>query len=187
MDVKIVYDGRGTPAEESAAAIATTKLDPSLLIKRSKSSGIAHNKFILLVRKGTPVAVWTGSTNMTESGIYGQSNVAHVVRDPAVAAKYLEYWTQLAADTPTASLRKWTVGATPEPQRGGVGHEASAKIVPIFSPRTGDGMLKFYKVWMFFVVFVLCVCVCVCVCVCLFVCSFVSRGKNNLDDGDERR
>lgn len=42
-----------------------------------------HNKFILLKKNGVSnnndaeEAVWTGSCNFTDGGIYGQSNVAH--------------------------------------------------------------------------------------------------------------
>ena len=46
----------------------------------------------------TPLAVWTGSTNMSQGGIFGHSNVGHEVRDPAVAGQFLTYWTELATD-----------------------------------------------------------------------------------------
>ena len=38
---------------------------------------------------GQPIAVWTGGTNFSDGGIFGHSNVAHVVEEPAVAAKVL--------------------------------------------------------------------------------------------------
>ena len=69
-------------------------------IERRHSSSIMHNKFIILVKNGIPVEVWTGSTNFTDGGIYGQSNVGHIVRDQSVAKRYLEYWNVLALDPP---------------------------------------------------------------------------------------
>jgi hypothetical protein len=34
---------------------------------------------------GHPKSVWTGGTNFSEGGIYGHSNVAHVVEEEEVA------------------------------------------------------------------------------------------------------
>ena len=61
---------------------------------------ISHNKFIVLLKDNKPVAVWTGSTNFTAGGIFGQSNVGHIVRDKDVAARYLAYWNKLKTDPP---------------------------------------------------------------------------------------
>jgi phosphatidylserine/phosphatidylglycerophosphate/cardiolipin synthase-like enzyme len=41
-------------------------------IERRHSSALMHNKFIILVENGIPKQVWTGSTNFTDGGIYGQ-------------------------------------------------------------------------------------------------------------------
>ena len=79
----------------------------STFIERRHSSALMHNKFIILMRNGMPLEVWTGSTNFTDSGIYGQSNVGHIVRDGSVAKKYLDYWNVLATDRPG---RKWING-----------------------------------------------------------------------------
>ncbi|KAL7498728.1 hypothetical protein ACHAWT_006703 [Skeletonema menzelii] len=69
------------------------------------TSSIMHNKFIILLRDGIPVKVWTGSTNFTESAFYGQSNVGHIVRDEDIAQQYLKYWDKLAQDPPGRSKR----------------------------------------------------------------------------------
>ncbi|KAK1747269.1 phospholipase D superfamily protein [Skeletonema marinoi] len=69
------------------------------------TSSIMHNKFIILLRDGKPVELWTGSTNFTESAFYGQSNVGHIVRDEGVAQQYLAYWNKLALDPPGRSKR----------------------------------------------------------------------------------
>eukprot|EP00970_Alexandrium_tamarense_P002240 scaffold323_cov188-Alexandrium_tamarense.AAC.7 len=69
-------------------------------IERKHSSGLMHNKFIIILKKNKPVGVWTGSTNFTDGGIYGQSNVGHIVRDTDVATRYLKYWNALMQDPP---------------------------------------------------------------------------------------
>ena len=69
-------------------------------IERRHASGISHNKFIILVCKNKPLQVWTGSTNFTDGGIYGQLNVGHIVRDKRVALQYQQYWTSLSKDIP---------------------------------------------------------------------------------------
>jgi len=47
-------------------------------------SFISHNKFIVLLERGKAQAVWTGSTNFTESGIFGQSKVGR--KRPTITA-----------------------------------------------------------------------------------------------------
>ena len=62
---------------------------------------IGHNKFVVLATKADPpkpVAVFTGSTNWTFTGLGGQSNNAVLVDDPAVAAGHLAYWQRLHDD-----------------------------------------------------------------------------------------
>jgi hypothetical protein len=49
--------------------------------RQADPNKIAHNKFIVLPRYNKPVAVRTGFTNFTEGGIFGHSNVGHVVGD----------------------------------------------------------------------------------------------------------
>ena len=66
----------------NAAAVHACGLD-EVATRRSTGAGIAHNKFFLLLQRGgedvqgtlRPVAVWTGSTNITVSGIFGHANV----------------------------------------------------------------------------------------------------------------
>jgi phosphatidylserine/phosphatidylglycerophosphate/cardiolipin synthase-like enzyme len=64
---------------------------------------IGHNKFLVYVDKnGKPQACLFGSTNWTATGLCAQTNNSIVVDDPKLAARYLAYWKQLAADTKAA-------------------------------------------------------------------------------------
>ena len=62
---------------------------------------IGHNKFVVLTTRADPpepVAVFTGSTNWTFTGLAGQSNNAVLVEDRAVAAGHLDCWQRLHDD-----------------------------------------------------------------------------------------
>ena len=50
----------------------------------------------MLIHKDKPVAVWTGSTNISAGGIFGHSNVGHAIWDQDIAQRYLDYWDRLA-------------------------------------------------------------------------------------------
>lgn len=82
---------------------------------RTKTGNISHNKFMVLLQNNVPIAVWTGSTNLTVRGIFAQSNVGHIVRDKTVAASYLEYWTALQADTVKKTMVKETIDISNDP------------------------------------------------------------------------
>jgi hypothetical protein len=93
-DVRIVYDdvpGKG-PGKTSFAAIEKAGI-ADLVTPRTHIS-IAHNKFIVLLRDGIPHQVWTGSTNITDGGIFGHANVGHRLFDGSVAQRYLTYWNE---------------------------------------------------------------------------------------------
>lgn len=154
-DVRIVFDARADdPGRTSYQAMAANGLisgvdpldparpdfpspspgepSPEILVRgrRTNPSFLSHNKFVVLLEDGEPVEVWTGSTNVTTGGIFGQSNVGHVVRDPVVARAYLEYWERLFADPPASELRTEDLTATPDPT--GL---PSTGVTPVFSPR----------------------------------------------------
>jgi phosphatidylserine/phosphatidylglycerophosphate/cardiolipin synthase-like enzyme len=92
---------------------------------------LMHNKFFILSEGGAPKAVWTGSTNLTENGIFGHSNVGHIVEDAAVAQAYLDYWNRLQKDPKIDDIyRGANMASTPAPPDpwNRVTH-------PVFSPR----------------------------------------------------
>lgn len=131
-DVKIVYDAESDYKQANEAAIKAARLDANhAVIPRTVSEGIRHNKFIILLKAGQPIAVWTGSTNISDGGLFGHSNVGHIVWDQAVAAQYLAYWQHLAANHTPAKLRTANRTATPTPP----GLPAAGSITPLFCPR----------------------------------------------------
>jgi phosphatidylserine/phosphatidylglycerophosphate/cardiolipin synthase-like enzyme len=143
-DVKIIYDDKNNtkkePKKENEKAIADARIKGICQPRTANPSYIAHNKFIVLLKDGEPVSVWTGSTNITENGIFGHLNVGHVVRDAGVAKSYLEYWQQLADDPDARDLKPWTTEQTPAPADLAAGQVGAL----VFSPRSDLGALDWY-------------------------------------------
>jgi phosphatidylserine/phosphatidylglycerophosphate/cardiolipin synthase-like enzyme len=101
---------------------------------------IMHNKFLVLTRRGKPVAVWTGSTNWTKNGIFAQFNNGHIVEDSAVAAAYLEYWHELCTDPADKNVEKaWMGEHNPE-----FSTASKEPLQAVFSPHKGTGILDSY-------------------------------------------
>ncbi|MEI9884902.1 MAG: phospholipase D-like domain-containing protein [Rhizomicrobium sp.] len=70
---------------------------------------LAHNKFIVFCDSDKkPLRVWTGSTNLTESGLCTQANNGLLIDDPAAAQAYLDHWTVLkdAGDASPAEMKE---------------------------------------------------------------------------------
>jgi len=140
-DVQIVYHAvpkkdDKTPAQ-NLAAIKKAKID-DFSTPRTKTT-IAHNKFVVLLNDDKPVAVWTGSTNVTEGGIFGHANVGHAIRDGRIASAYLDYWEQLKDDPSTAKLK-----AFDDPKPKFPTSRPQTKQTTIFSPRTKLDPLDWY-------------------------------------------
>jgi len=144
-DVKIVFDARvkeGGPADANWEAIRNAGIEHLVIPRTASPSAISHNKFIVLLHKGEqaePVEVWTGSTNFTDGGIFGHSNCGHVVRDPAVAGAYFDYWNELVADPTMAELRPQTERISPTPA-----HPPPKGTSAVFSPRKTLEILQWY-------------------------------------------
>lgn len=131
-DVKIVYDAESNYKAENEATIESAGLDNyNAVIPRTVSEGIRHNKFIVLLEGGSPIGVWTGSTNISAGGIFGHSNAGHIVRDAGVAAKYLDYWQRLADNLTPTKMRAPNKAATPTPH----GKPTKNSVTPLFSAR----------------------------------------------------
>ncbi|TDQ21880.1 phospholipase D-like domain-containing protein [Tenacibaculum caenipelagi] len=139
-DVKILYDRSKTgPWKNTDAAIAHVPGIEKLMIPRSSNSSIKHNKYIILLHKGKPIEVWTGSTNFTKGGIFGQSNVGHVIRDSNIAEEYMKYWTRLSKNPDLKELRPKNDEHSPTPNG-----QLLNDITPIFSPRVDLSVLDWY-------------------------------------------
>jgi phosphatidylserine/phosphatidylglycerophosphate/cardiolipin synthase-like enzyme len=143
VDARIVVDAKGddstNPRQSNLAAIERLGIGAIVRRREAQPNDIAHNKFVVHVRAGRPYAVWTGSTNFTRGGVFGHSNVGHIVRDESVAGRYLDYWSQLDKDPDRATLRAWTelsaLPAGPLPPPG---------ITTVFSPRRDLAALQWY-------------------------------------------
>jgi phosphatidylserine/phosphatidylglycerophosphate/cardiolipin synthase-like enzyme len=151
VDVKIAYHFRhkgdaDTTWKKNEAAAQANGLDKvAVQRKANPQAAIMHNKFVVLLKEDAngafvPQAVWTGSTNWTEGGIYGQLNVGHAVYDPAVAATYEQYFELLRADSEAAPLKAALGKLTPVPKECPPG----PGVWPIFSPQPNTGMLDLY-------------------------------------------
>jgi len=74
---------------------------------------IGHNKFLVYADKNRKAqAVLFGSTNWTPTGLCAQTNNTIVVEDAKLAARYLSYWKELAADTKAAGGDSKKIQAT---------------------------------------------------------------------------
>jgi phosphatidylserine/phosphatidylglycerophosphate/cardiolipin synthase-like enzyme len=143
VDMKIVYhdttDEAGKPNESAMATAGLPINDQKVTFRRSKTK-IPHNKFIVRITGGNPVEVWTGSTNFTDSGFLGQTNVGHWVQDAATAKQYLDFWTLVSSDPQLNDARAGAMRLTPDPPNL-VGPKS---ITRVFSPRSSADMLTWY-------------------------------------------
>ncbi|MDK1494086.1 phospholipase D-like domain-containing protein [Sinorhizobium sp. 7-81] len=142
-DVSIVFDdieSETGPWEKNENAIQATGISYICIPRRNGK--LMHNKFLVLTRDGQPLALLTGSTNITENGIFGHANCVHIVEDTEVAARYLTYYEKLATDPETkapSTYKEWTEQQTPVP-----GFLAPHSMSAIFSPRSQLDALDWY-------------------------------------------
>ena len=137
-EVHVLFDDiAGGPGVRNRAAIAAAGI--GALCKGRANGRLMHHKFFVLSQvtataastATAPTAVWTGSTNLTENGIFGHANLGHIVEDATIAAGYLEAWHRLDADPRVnTAYRTANTAATPAPP---VPWTATTSVV--FSPR----------------------------------------------------
>lgn len=145
-DVQLVYESRAgeTQTRDNENTLTATGFginDKIITYARKNTDGIPHNKFIILLKDTKPVMVWTGSTNISEGGIFGHSNVGHCIKDKVLAGEYLEYWNLLKDDPTKDELKKQVDAKWPTK---GLEDLPTDKITVIFSPRKGNKMLDTY-------------------------------------------
>jgi phosphatidylserine/phosphatidylglycerophosphate/cardiolipin synthase-like enzyme len=141
-DVRIVYHAvrKQGDATDARNARAIDEAGITGLCEKRTHTKIAHNKFIVLLEDGKPIGVWTGSTNVTEGGIFGHANVGHRIADPRVAAAYLDYWKALQPDPERPPLR---TALDPKP-RFPKGLPRTDSKTTIFSPRSDLAATDWY-------------------------------------------
>jgi phosphatidylserine/phosphatidylglycerophosphate/cardiolipin synthase-like enzyme len=151
-EVRVVYHHRqkgddDKTADKNDAAIAAAGLTEDIVKPREEDpqDAIMHNKFVVLLKKErgklAPQAVWTGSTNWTDGGLYGQLNVGHAVYDKGVAATYERYFQLLQDDADSATMKQELATITPV----SLVLPGEHKVTPIFSPQSTDTMLHLYS------------------------------------------
>ncbi len=170
VDVRIIVDAKvnestdddgvfhpSFPRTENLDVIAKAGLpEECVILREARPRNIQHNKFMVLLegKKKRPTQVWTGSTNISEGGIFGQTNVGHWLRNDDVAGKYKNYWELLAGDPGTkggddpATARNANAAfyehveklhnapVTPK--------ELTDGVIPVFSLRRGLEVLNLY-------------------------------------------
>jgi phosphatidylserine/phosphatidylglycerophosphate/cardiolipin synthase-like enzyme len=138
VDVRILHDADPkSPGPRNVQAFTDAGIDPATVTAR-KTSAISHNKVMVLLKSGRPVAVLTGSTNFSASGVFGHANAVHIVEDAAVARAYLKYLDQLCLNPVPAALKK-ALSLTPLP-----GTPPAAGTTTVFSPRSKADALDYY-------------------------------------------
>src|SRR4029453_14194286 len=65
-----------------------------------KSKGLGHNKFIVVSKASKPKAVWTGSTNLSTTGLCTQVNNGLLIENSEVAKLFLQQWKNLRKASP---------------------------------------------------------------------------------------
>jgi PLD-like domain len=131
-DVSVRYEAQSYK-EENEAIINALGIEDICTPQKSRA-GIRHNKFIVLIHKNKPVAVWTGSTNISAGGIFGHSNVGHVIWHEGLADLFLKYWERLAAPNVTRKpLVTANLAAEATPEVNTLPPED--RMLALFSPR----------------------------------------------------
>ena len=92
-----------------------------------------YNRFIIGLEGSKPKPVWTGSTNISDSGSYGQANVGHLVHDEQIAGDYLAYWTELHTNPTRKPLVAWTSAHNPD-----LKHHPTAVLGCVFSAQAAS-------------------------------------------------
>lgn len=98
--VHLILSNTGTDDTENTPARQALHEAGIDVIDRMVGSGhIGHNKFVVYVDKNhDPKAVWSGSTNWTDTGLCAQSNNGLLIESPDLARVYLDYWKRMKED-----------------------------------------------------------------------------------------
>jgi phosphatidylserine/phosphatidylglycerophosphate/cardiolipin synthase-like enzyme len=138
--ITVLYDADSARVDNETAIAASGIA--GLCKPRTRSGGFAHNKFVVYSPAGQPAQVWTGSTNLSENGIFGHSNNAHIVRDAGVAASFRAYWDILDADLTRKPTATAVTALSPQPPAQPAAGASDTDVV--FSPRLDLEVLDWY-------------------------------------------
>ena len=153
VDVQVMFDacanppdqhGVVFPRDENRTTADNANIKKSQCVERItrddvKNPPISHHKFIVLLQNGKPQAVLTGSTNFSRGGVFGQSNVVHVVDNPRVAQAYLTCWDLISTNPDFHELRQKLSELNDIPiEKPRVGTTC------IFSPQASNDALTWY-------------------------------------------
>ena len=153
VDVKILFDACGNPPDQHGKVFPrddnrdtadNANINNNQRVERVtrsdvKNPPISHHKFIVLLKNGKPQAVLTGSTNFSLGGVYGQSNVVHVVENPRVAETYMNCWELISANPDHGELRQRLSELNNIPVE-----KPSRGTTCIFSPQVSNDALTWY-------------------------------------------
>lgn len=140
VNVRLIVDGKqyGEENMEMVEHVAIKRL----IKKWRMKAKIPHNKFLVhYSAAGNPVKVWTGSTNISEKGIFGQCNTGHIITDKAIAEKYFEFWKVLLTDPTRAPLVEEVMKLQADMEAVDL---PDNNISVFFSPRKTTAMLDVY-------------------------------------------
>jgi phosphatidylserine/phosphatidylglycerophosphate/cardiolipin synthase-like enzyme len=169
VDVRLIVDGKmnatkdkktgkmgpNFPRDDNLATIKAARIPKkNVTLRQAIPTKIQHNKFIVLLRKGKPSELWTGSTNISLGGFSGQTNVGHWVKDKDVAEQFDAYWKLLKTDPgAVAGLERAEANKANKALRDAVGKlrdvpvsldKVEEGVTTIFSPRAGLKVLDLY-------------------------------------------
>ncbi|WP_342360032.1 phospholipase D-like domain-containing protein [Terrarubrum flagellatum] len=95
----VAWDTENDDPRRKLHALETGKLKGRVIDRMFNTSArIGHNKFAVLVKNNKAVAVLSGSTNWTETGLCTQSNNSIIIEDADIANDYWDYWKALSED-----------------------------------------------------------------------------------------
>jgi phosphatidylserine/phosphatidylglycerophosphate/cardiolipin synthase-like enzyme len=170
VDVRLIVDAKNNkpkdengkvqepfPRSDNLAMIKKVGLPKAgVFLREARTNAIQHNKFMVLLKgkQRKPAEVWTGSTNISDGGIHGQTNVGHWVRDAETAKKFQVYWELLKSDpggrdgedrsTAIANNKKLRTAVEEILAAPTSWPKVRKGITPIFSPRSGSEVLDMY-------------------------------------------
>jgi hypothetical protein len=83
---------------------------------QTANSPLMHQKFVVRLKDGEPVAVWNGSFNFTVNG-ESSIEVGTEIRDPIIAAAFLAEWARVAAVSEPLDFKAGKADPTWGPRR----------------------------------------------------------------------